>query len=131
MNLYSKSKNWHNWTETAVDCYRRGCVCDGCNIFKIIGEKCNMKRTVLDLVKKFGAPNNNEKTLTKGEQKIIDAILAGADDYKSIEYKTKMTHYAVQATLSHLYQYAKSEGFIFEDRKFMLPEFIRWVREGE
>ena len=28
--LSEKSRIYHNWTITAYECYKRGCVCDGC-----------------------------------------------------------------------------------------------------
>ena len=48
------------WTETAVECYQRGCVCRGCEIFEKYFSKsknsCKMKTCVLELVRKHGAP---------------------------------------------------------------------------
>ncbi len=60
-----------HWTPTAIDCYKIGCNCSKCNLYKIYfssGEsKCMMKYTVFNLVKKLGAPdkevNINEKIL--------------------------------------------------------------------
>lgn len=49
------------WTQTAVDCYEIGCKCSICNLYKIYFKnssyKCMMKSTVIELVRKFGAPN--------------------------------------------------------------------------
>ena len=47
------------WTGSAIDCYKRGCVCKGCqfkNYFESINQKCQMKATVLELVRVNGAP---------------------------------------------------------------------------
>lgn len=49
-----------SWTPTAVDCYNIGCQCSKCNLHKLyfkdrIG-KCKMKETVIELVRKIGAP---------------------------------------------------------------------------
>ena len=48
-----------NWTPTAIDCYSIGCCCYKCNLYKIYfnkGTRCRMKETVIELVRKFGAP---------------------------------------------------------------------------
>lgn len=52
-----------NWTPTAVDCYMLGCTCSVCNLNKIYfrgemgsGFKCRMKDAVIELVRRFGAP---------------------------------------------------------------------------
>ena len=49
-----------NWTPTAIDCYRLGCNCSKCNLYKIYFQKsfikCRMKDTVIELVRRIGAP---------------------------------------------------------------------------
>ena len=48
------------WTQTAIDCYKRGCVCSGCfysDFFKASPHKCQMKATVLELVRVLGRPD--------------------------------------------------------------------------
>ena len=52
-----------NWTPSAVDCYLLGCSCSICNLNKMYfreagknGFKCRMKETVIELVRRFGAP---------------------------------------------------------------------------
>ena len=48
------------WTQSAVDCYNIGCRCSKCNLYKIYFQKsvfkCKMKETVIELVRKIGAP---------------------------------------------------------------------------
>lgn len=44
------------WTKAAIDCYSIGCNCSKCEIKSLITTRCLMKRTVLELVQKFGAP---------------------------------------------------------------------------
>ena len=50
-----------NWTPTAIDCYYIGCSCSKCNLYKIYfantDNKCRMKDTVIELVRRIGAPN--------------------------------------------------------------------------
>lgn len=49
------------WTSTAVECYKRGCVCNGCfynDFFSKSPQRCQMKSTVLELVRVLGTPQN-------------------------------------------------------------------------
>mgnify|MGYP006908887650 FL=1 len=48
------------WTPTALECYKRGCNCEGCfysDFFSATAQKCQMKAAVLELVRTIGAPN--------------------------------------------------------------------------
>src|SRR5574344_579371 len=48
------------WTPTAIDCYKRGCNCEGCfykDFFSGSTQKCQMKASVLELVRVIGTPN--------------------------------------------------------------------------
>ena len=48
------------WTPTATECYKRGCVCDGCfykDFFSGGSQKCQMKAAVLELVRTLGTPD--------------------------------------------------------------------------
>ena len=51
-----------NWTPTAIDCYLLGCSCAKCHLYKIYflnsERKCRMKETVIELVRRFGAPES-------------------------------------------------------------------------
>jgi len=55
------------WTQSAIDCYEIGCICAKCHLYKIYfshnEQKCYMKKCVIELVRKFGVPQNN----TQGE----------------------------------------------------------------
>lgn len=54
--------NFKRWTPAAIDCYLRGCRCKGCFYEDYFTKsKCQMKYTVLDLVKKLGVPKENEQ----------------------------------------------------------------------
>lgn len=48
------------WTEISKDCYKRGCRCSGCyyNQFFEHPNKCQMKASVLELVRVLGKPEN-------------------------------------------------------------------------
>lgn len=48
------------WTPTALDCYKRGCNCEGCfykDFFSGSSQKCQMKASVLELVRVLGTPD--------------------------------------------------------------------------
>jgi len=48
------------WTNTAIECYKRGCVCNGCfynDFFNQPSQKCQMKASVLELVRVLGKPD--------------------------------------------------------------------------
>lgn len=47
-----------HWTQTAYECYKRGCNCWMCPTQDLISEKCQMKTAVKDLIKTRGLPNN-------------------------------------------------------------------------
>ena len=47
-------------TPTALQCYKRGCVCEGCfysDFFSETAQRCQMKAAVLELVRTIGTPN--------------------------------------------------------------------------
>ncbi len=52
-----------NWTPTARDCYLIGCSCSKCNLYKFYfsdsGVRCKMKETVIELVRRLGAPKGD------------------------------------------------------------------------
>ena len=48
------------WNNAAIDCYKRGCVCEGCfyaDFFSGGAQKCQMKASVLELVRVLGKPD--------------------------------------------------------------------------
>lgn len=49
------------WTTDAVNCYKRGCICEGCPIREMVKslDRCQMKATVLELVRIHGIPKRN------------------------------------------------------------------------
>ena len=59
-NVSCSETNSKNWTPTAIDCYLLGCACSKCSIYKFYfmksDSKCKMKDTVIELVRKLGAP---------------------------------------------------------------------------
>lgn len=58
-NALGRTGTVRHWTIDAINCYKRGCVCDECffkTFFTNKSEKCKMKASVLELVRIFGIP---------------------------------------------------------------------------
>ncbi len=55
------------WTQTAIDCFEINCECDRCFLyhvyFKYAPHKCNMQKRVKRLIRKVGAPGQNEEKI--------------------------------------------------------------------
>lgn len=118
-----------SWTEGSIFCYKRGCNCQGCYVKDLMeSQRCRMKAAVIELVKKFGKPPENELHLSHSQQKIIDAILAGCNNKKEIAETTGLNIDCVQAALSNMYDLAKNDGIVYKNLRYKLPDFIRWVR---
>ena len=70
-NVSCSETNTKTWTQSAIDCYNLGCNCSLCNINKLYFSKsvykCMMKNTVIELVRKLGKPQEEEK-LCKEQQ---------------------------------------------------------------
>jgi len=57
---FNKFKIQYGWTKQAKDCYFIGCNCSKCTIHDVLGDKCKMKRVVLELVKTYGKPDEDD-----------------------------------------------------------------------
>ena len=58
------------WTQTAIECYKRGCNCEGCfytDFFNNSSQKCQMKASVLELVRVLGKPDIELKQILPDE----------------------------------------------------------------
>ena len=62
------------WTPAAIDCYKRGCVCNDCmyNKFFSGNHKCQMKASVLELVRTVGPPTEVELQQILEDEDIAD-----------------------------------------------------------
>ena len=64
-NVSNCETNYKKWTPTAIDCYKIGCNCSKCNLYKLFfsttDSKCMMKFAVFGLVRNIGAPNLEEE----------------------------------------------------------------------
>lgn len=62
------------WTKAAIDCYQRGCVCENCyysEFFKDSPQRCQMKATVLELVRVLGVPQSVEPKESILEEEVV------------------------------------------------------------
>lgn len=59
MNGFLKEGNLRRWTISAIECYQRGCICKGCE-YENLDSGCQMKHTVVELVRRLGLPNGVE-----------------------------------------------------------------------
>lgn len=55
LGQYTKVRSW---SKVTLMCYKRGCVCEGCeyNYFSSDGFKCQVKGSVLESVRVLGKP---------------------------------------------------------------------------
>lgn len=51
--------DYRRWTQAAIYCYERGCVCSDCFYKTNMDSKCQMKVSVLNLVRIFGKPERS------------------------------------------------------------------------
>lgn len=118
----------HRWTPSAIECYRRGCRCQGCTINLILGKRCRMKNSVIELVRQLGTPPKNNICILKGvtpiQNKIIDAIIAGAKTKPEIAKVVEVSSPAVQKELPILYGMVETLGYKFKRVTNRLPELV-------
>ena len=71
----AKNTTVRRWTQTAIECYKRGCRCSGCfynDFFAGSPQKCQMKYTVLELVRVIGKPDAETESLLLEEIPMTD-----------------------------------------------------------
>ncbi len=89
--------NLEHWTESAIDCYLRGCVCEGCDIPR--PENCRMKDSVLALVRQYGNPKafivKQKKKVMHDKELVynIQEMLEAGEQLKTIAVKLDITMY--------------------------------------
>ena len=124
---------WNRWSQSAIDCYRRGCVCVGCLMKEITEQKCNMKKSVLELVAQLGAPppeiNGLFDGLTNSQNEVINAILSGANTKEQIANIMETTPNTVQTWLVQLYEIAQTNGLVFKAGYRRLPELAEFLKQ--
>lgn len=121
------------WTDTSIFCYYRGCRCDGCYIKEILESECKMKPAVIELVRKFGAPNEEKEVFTQYEQRILNLIRNGCKTAAEIGAELNKPESSIKSMIIHMYPKARSLGWnpIKKGKvtKSLFPQFIRWVKD--
>lgn len=127
-------KKYRYWTPSAIECYQRGCVCEGCLTGQIMEEHCRMKSSVIQLIKTLGPPQIFTTKFIPGatevEEEIIDTILKGAGTLKQIAEHLKLSEETIKSRLYSLYRLVENNGYQFKTSKSKnrLPEFIEYVK---
>ena len=89
------------WTETALECYQRGCNCRDCEIPHPTGF-CNMKSSVLALVRQFGNPDEiikereGEREKDRIRNEIISEGIAEGKTQKQIAKELDISVYTLK-----------------------------------
>jgi len=125
-------ETYNQWTETAIDCYKRHCICSGCLLKEVLGDKCRMKQVVIQLVRDLGLPKEKKffiPGITPSEEKVVDAILSGCETKKDIAIKIGTSEFMVQNYLCDLYKLVEVQGYSFVKSKYKLPELIEIIKE--
>ena len=106
------------WTQGAVECYSRGCVCEGCETFELISKKCQMKKAVIQLVASYGKPSDDWE-IPNNFNKIIDDVkskLSPVSSISALQEQLPDTYLPNSANLTNLTN-SKKKG-----TKFMFDE---------
>lgn len=119
---------YKKWTRQAVECYKRNCRCEGC-ILNSLESRCTMKKAVIELVKKFGIPNDELLTGVKPRHRqIIDAILNGCNTKTQICKYTGLKDFQVQIAIGEICVIVIEQGYEFINTSNRLPELVEYIR---
>lgn len=92
------------WTESAIDCYKRHCVCQDCPIARP-SAGCCMKSSVLALIREFGSPEAIIEKQREKEEKILrinEVVSAGIMEHKTLKQMAKELDITLYALNKHM-----------------------------
>ena len=121
INFNYKIQTWNSlqhWTDGAIECYRRGCNCQGCDLPHPSG-CCNMKSAVLDLVRRYGSPEvyiAEQNRKKREEEELINKIL-------EIENRTGKTRKEIAKLLGLKYSYML---YLLQRSGNVKYKFMKW-----
>ena len=122
------------WTESAIDCYKRGCICPGCTIEGSVEEGCYMKKVVLELVRVLGTPPEKEEKkneFSELQKKMIELVREGMINRDLIADELKTTRCVVNNNFSQIFRKLKKKGYVFsKNQRAMYGELIDYINEG-
>lgn len=95
--------------------------------------RCIMKGSVIELVKKFGTPQDkikkvNERILAEQEE-IIRLVRNGISTRKELAAKLNISLTELSGRMVRLYRKAEQEGFKFLTLKYMFYEWVEYIRK--
>ena len=119
--LDESSELYRRWTTTAIECFTRNCVCEGC-YYSTLHCKCRMKETVEILYKRHGEPPIATtffgQELTQSEAETLTRIIQG-------DLRPR------QAAKDKLFRIAAENGLKFKNNhRRWLKEFVDFVRRN-
>lgn len=130
--MHLKDYTVNRWTQSAIDCYNRKCICTGCPTFEIIGARCQMKNSVRLLVTKLGKPPEIKKGIFPGmifpEYQITEAIIKGCTTTTEVSEETGINKGTVNSYLSNLYLLCEIDGYKFKNGRKKFEEFVEYVQ---
>ena len=101
-----------HWSESAIACYKRGCICEGCDIPHPTEDKCMMKSVVLDLSRRIESPEEYIRKQEEQEKQELEMLnhckeavakgvsirsLAKHYGYKETTFTCMLNHYGIYA----------------------------------
>ena len=132
-----KTPQYRRWSEGAIECYKRNCVCFNCPTHDLIGDQCKMKYAVLQLVKNYGLPDeikakqieikeSEEKQMIDNDlkieypnylEKLIAAVKKGFDKYGDIEKETGLNSKTASVYFDGFYKLLEQKKLIKQTDK--------------
>lgn len=155
--LLKQFPKYQRWTVGAVECYKRGCICKDCPTFTILGERCVMKNSVLQLVKLYGKPekaiieDENETTKESEDfemakqsikyfdedlnieysnyfQPLMEAVKKGYANYDVLEKMSGLNRKAILVYFDNFYKLLKEKTLIHDTDKSKRQAVVDWVQ---
>lgn len=130
----TKNQRCIQWTQIAKECYNRGCVCRGCPMSKL-ETRCRMKGSVIELVRKLGAPQDKikkiDERILEEQEEIIRLVKNGISTRKELAAKLNISLSELSSRMIRLYRKAEQEGFKFLTLKYMFYEWVEYIRNKE
>lgn len=143
MLKYRPRNREYIWTQQAIECYERGCNCDGCYIKEVLETRCVMKAAVIELVRRYGKPTHEKMINIKKKSKLPinfpdrETIIEGLKQGVSYDVMAKYYGFKIhtfQTTCKRVYNIDVSEYKQYRKRgshsQMTLEQFKKW-REKE
>lgn len=128
----SNSSKIH-WTESAIECYKRGYDCIGCPTQELISIKCRMKESVLKLIKTKGLPPKDDNLFPEFKNmalKLIKLIHSGFETIEELSSELGSTKQSIISCLNaEIFPVFEQKGFI-RPKNNAFPVFIDFFKNS-